>query len=170
MSDTEAIGVYIFYNLVYAVFSYPLGRLGDRIGLKRIFTSGLVAFAMVYFGMAFCNDVYLFFILFLAYGIYTAATDGISKAWISNITDRKDTATAIGTYTAFQSICTLIASSAAGFIWFRFGATALFVTVGVTTLFIISYFIIVVNNTDGAPKQAREKASRKVPRQGAPVF
>ena len=61
---------------------------------------------------------------FFLYGMYAAATDGISKAWISNISDRKYTATAIGTYTGFQSVCTLIASSLAGFIWYRLGAVA----------------------------------------------
>ncbi len=39
-----------------------------------------------------------FFGLFLIYGVYAAATEGIAKAWISNVSDSKDTATAIGTY------------------------------------------------------------------------
>ncbi|MFI5196829.1 MAG: MFS transporter, partial [Chitinophagales bacterium] len=133
-NDTDIIGVYIFYNLVYAVFSYPLGKLGDRIGLKNVFLTGLAVFAVVYFGMAFNNNLYLFFALFFLYGIYAAATDGISKAWISNISDRKDTATAIGTYTGFQSVCTLIASSLAGLVWYEFGSMAVFTTTAAITV------------------------------------
>jgi MFS family permease len=144
LSDTAAIGVYIFYNLVYALFSYQLGKLGDKIGLKKVFVSGLVVFAIVYFGMGFADNLYLFFTLFFIYGIYTAATEGVSKAWISNTADKKDTATAIGTYTAFQSICTLAASSIAGLIWFQFGAKALFITTGIATLAIVAYFVAVV--------------------------
>ncbi|MFM2369490.1 MAG: hypothetical protein RL619_1796, partial [Bacteroidota bacterium] len=64
----------------------------------------------------------------------------ISKAWISNISDKKDTATAIGTYSGFQSICTLIASSLAGLIWYQFGANATFITSAVVTLLVIIYF------------------------------
>jgi MFS family permease len=143
-SDAAAIGIYIFYNIVYALFSYPLGKLADTLGLKKIFLLGLVMFAITYFGMAFNNNLYLFFALFILYGVYAAATDGVSKAWISNVTDKKDTATAIGTYTGFQSICSLVASSFAGFLWYEFGAMALFIASGVITVIVIGYFAVVV--------------------------
>ncbi|HUM88928.1 MAG TPA: MFS transporter, partial [Prolixibacteraceae bacterium] len=119
LSDSLVIGVYIFYNLVYALFGFPLGMLADKIGLKKIFIGGLVLFSIVYFGMAFNTGVYFFFAMFFLYGIFSAATEGISKAWISNIADKKDTATAIGTYTGLQSICTMLASSLTGLLWFR---------------------------------------------------
>jgi predicted MFS family arabinose efflux permease len=78
--------------------------------------------------------------LFFIYGVYAAATEGISKAWISTISDRKDTATAIGTYSGFQSICTMLASTLAGVIWYQFGANATFMVTGIATLGIIVYF------------------------------
>jgi MFS family permease len=105
LDDTMVIGVYIFYNLIYALASFPMGILADSVGVKAIFIIGLALFAIVYFGMAVNTNLYLFFVLFFIYGIYAAATEGISKAWISNITDKKDTATAIGTFSGFQSIC-----------------------------------------------------------------
>lgn len=37
LDDHQVIGIYIFYNLVYAVFSYPLGVFADKIGLKKCF-------------------------------------------------------------------------------------------------------------------------------------
>ncbi len=117
-SDTMVIGVYIFYNLVYALFAFPVGIIADNIGLKKIFIGGLALFAVVYFGMAFNNRLYLFFIFFFFYGVYASATEGISKAWISNISNKKDTATAIGTYSGLQSICAMIASSLTGVLWY----------------------------------------------------
>ncbi len=141
LSDTWVIGVYIFYNLVYALFAFPIGILADKIGLKKILISGLMIFAIVYFGMSLNTNIYMFFALFFLYGIYAAATEGISKAWISNITDRKDTATAIGTYSGFQSICTMLASSIAGLIWFKFGASATFIVTATMTILSIIYFI-----------------------------
>ena len=62
----------------------------------------------------------MIFLLFFVYGIYAAATEGITKAWITNIAHRKNTATAIGFYTSCESICTLVASIVAGLIWSRF--------------------------------------------------
>ena len=91
LDDTMVIGIYIFYNLVYALFAFPVGILADNVGLKTIFMIGLALFAAVYFGMASNTNLYVFGVLFFLYGIYASATEGISKAWISNITDKKDT-------------------------------------------------------------------------------
>jgi len=148
LSDISIIGVYIFYNLVYALFAFPMGIIADKIGLKKMFVSGLFIFAIVYFGMSAISGIYAFAGLFLLYGIYAAATEGISKAWISNITDKKDTATAIGTYSGFQSICTMLASSVAGLTWYQFGANATFIITGTATLIIILYFLISVKFKD----------------------
>lgn len=141
LSDTMVIGIYIFYNLIYALASFPIGILADKVGLKRIFIIGLALFATVYFGMAVNTNLNVFFGLFFLYGIYAAATEGITKAWISNITDKKDTATAIGTYSGFQSICTMLASSLTGFIWYQFGSTAAFIATATVTLFVLIYFL-----------------------------
>lgn len=121
IDDLTLIGWYIAYNLMYALTSYPLGILADRIGLKRIMLLGLLVFAAVYMGMAATDDAFLMAALFLLYGVYAAATDGISKAWISNLVAGSDKATALGSYAGFQSIAALLASSAAGLLWLLFG-------------------------------------------------
>ena len=138
-NDATVIGVYIFYNIIYAIFAYPLGALADKIGMKKIFILGLVLFSIVYVGMAYAENKMVFIALFFLYGVYAAATEGIAKAWITNICKKENTATAIGTYTAFQSIATLIASSLAGVIWFSFGASATFLLSGIVALMITFY-------------------------------
>lgn len=143
LNDTMVIGVYIFYNLIYALFAFPIGILADQVGLKTIFIIGLTLFAIVYFGMSVNTNLYFFFGLFFLYGVYASATEGISKAWISNISDRKDTATAIGTFTALQSICTMIASSLTGLIWFWLGAKIAFIMTACGTLFVMVYFLTI---------------------------
>jgi MFS family permease len=142
--DTMIIAIYIFYNMVYALFAFPVGIVADKLGLKKIFILGLFLFSIVYFGMSVNENIYIYFALFFLYGLYAAATEGISKAWISNITDKKDIATAIGTYSGFQSICALLASLLAGLIWFKFGAFATFFITGIVTVLIVLYFSFVV--------------------------
>ena len=139
LNDVSCIGIYIFYNLVYALCSYPLGMMADKAGLKRIFLLGLVLFAMVYAGFAFNNSMFIFVLMFAVYGVYAAATEGISKAWISNLVPKNETASAIGTYSGLQSICSLIASSLAGIIWYKFGATAMFISSSIITLIAVGY-------------------------------
>jgi MFS family permease len=144
LDDTQVIGLYIFYNLIYALSSFPIGILADKIGLKKIFICGLFIFAIVYLGMGITNNLYVMYFLFFLYGIYAAATEGVSKAWISNITEKKDTATAIGTYAGFQSICTMLASSFAGLIWYKFAASTTFIISAVATFLVVLYFIFSV--------------------------
>jgi MFS family permease len=154
LEDSIVIGIYIFYNLIFALFAFPMGILADKVGLKTIFVFGLALFATVYFGMSVNKNFYFFFVLFFLYGIYASATEGISKAWISNIVDRKDTATAVGTYSGFQSICTMFASSLTGLIWFKFGAEFAFIITASMTILVIIYFLVIpkpevpVNNSE----------------------
>ncbi|WP_421797892.1 MFS transporter [Haliscomenobacter sp.] len=144
LNDTWIIGLYIFYNLIYALAAFPLGILADKIGLKKMFSIGLLLFAIVYLGMATTCNAYALAACFLLYGLYAAATEGVSKAWISNISAKGDTATAIGIYSAFQSICTMLASSLAGLIWWQFGAAATLALSGAMALVIAGYFILAI--------------------------
>jgi MFS family permease len=144
LNDIATIGVYIFYNIVYALAAFPLGILADKIGLKKIFVSGLFLFAIVYAGMGISGNLYFYGFLFLLYGLYAAATEGISKAWISNITDKSETATAIGTYTGFQSICTMLASFMTGWIWYKFGSSYAFGITASIAFLVIIYLVIYI--------------------------
>ncbi|QQX76628.1 MULTISPECIES: MFS transporter [Aequorivita] len=141
LDDTWVIGIYIFYNLIYALTAYPLGSFADKIGLKKMFLFGLIIFSLVYFGMGLTTNLYTIIALFFGYGIYAAATEGISKAWITNICKDENTATAVGTYTAFQSILAMAASVMAGLLWFYFGANVTFFITAIATIFVVFYFL-----------------------------
>lgn len=145
LDDVSIISIYIFYNLVYAVTALPLGILADRIGLKAMLTLGLSAYATLYFGMALMSGSTPFFFFFFAYGIYSAATEGISKAWISNTCEQEDLGTALGTFLGFQSISLMIASILTGILWSLIGANATFLIVGSITTLLIFYFLTLKN-------------------------
>lgn len=142
--EHEIVGIYIFYNLVYALFSFPLGILADKVGLKTLMILGLSIFAIVYLGMAGATSRYVVIAMFFLYGIYAAATEGVSKAWISNVVAKEDTATAIGSFAGFQSICALAASSLTGLIWYSFGVQAAFYCTAFVTILVTLYFLIFV--------------------------
>lgn len=147
LDDTWVIGIYIFYNLIFALTAYPLGSFADKIGLKKMFIFGLIIFSMVYFGMGLTNNLYIIITLFFGYGIYAAATESISKAWITNIAEGKNTATAVGAYSAIKSVVSMLASFMAGLLWFYFGAKVTFLTSAIATLFVILYFILKISAT-----------------------
>ena len=140
LSDTAVIAVYIFYNLIFALAAFPLGKIADKIGMRNIFLMGLLFFCITYTGFALTSSIPVFIGLFFCYGIYAAATDGISKAWISNLVPRTETASAIGLFTGVQSIAALIASSLAGFLWLKTGPA--FVFLSAATIALIAFFWI----------------------------
>jgi len=146
-SDTITIGAYIFYNLIYAAASYPMGVLADKLGFKKIILLGFLLFAIVYGGFAFNPSIGLIFILFSIYGIYAAATEGVIKAWITNLAHKENTATAIGFYTSCESICALFASIIAGALWTNFGSTSTFITTAAISLLVFIYFFLRIRNS-----------------------
>ncbi|GAB4116195.1 MAG: MFS transporter [Sandaracinaceae bacterium] len=144
LDDAGTIGAYVFYNLVYALASFPLGALADRVGLKPVLLGGLALFALVYLGMARASEPWMVGVLFFLYGVYAASTEGIAKAWVSNVVPASETASAIGTFAGFQSLCALGASSLAGALWHGFGATVTFVVTAVATLVVLAYVAVLV--------------------------
>jgi MFS family permease len=151
LDDAGTIGAYVFYNLVYALVSFPLGALADRVGLKPVLLGGLALFALVYLGMAWASEPWMIGVLFFLYGVYAASTEGIAKAWVSNVVPRAETASAIGTFAGFQSLCALGASSLAGALWYGFGATVTFAVTGAVALLVLAHVAVLVPAPPRAP-------------------
>jgi len=125
-NENQAIMVYIFFNLVYALSSFPLGRLADLFDMKKVFLAGLLLYTATYTGMALSDSTTVFYAIFGMYGIYMAATEGISKAWITNLVGKEEAGTAVGLYVSLQSISLMVASTVAGLIWNNCGASPAF--------------------------------------------
>jgi MFS family permease len=143
LSDTTVIGFYILYNVAYALLSYPVGILADKIGLKVMLVVGLTVFVTVYGSIGFVQSVIIIGGIFLLYALYAAATEGVTKALITNISGKKDTATAIGFYNGFASIFALISSTFAGFIWYAFSPRVMFLVSAMGVFCVVVFFVVV---------------------------
>ena len=135
-SDTLAIFGYVFYNLIYAGASYPFGKLSDRFGKNLIFGIGLLIFSLIYFGFALSTEMVFIWILFALYGIYSASTEGISKAWISDLVPDEMRGSAIGLITMLSSFSIMLGSFTAGVLWDSFGSTIPFLLSAVVSLIV----------------------------------
>ncbi len=142
-SSTQAILGYIFYNIIYASSSYPLGRFSDRFGKKNIFILGLLIFSLVYFGFALTNHEIIIWILFAFYGIYAAATEGVAKAWVSDLIPDQSRGTAIGLLSMLSSIAIMAGSFMTGILWDQFGAQVPFyLSAGVSLVVVILFYLL----------------------------
>ena len=122
--------VYLITNLVSVVAAIPAGSLSDRIGKEKLLIAGFLIYTVVYLFFGMNVDKIALFILFALYGLYSAATDGVQKAFVADMTDRNKKGTALGIYNALLGITLLPASIIAGVLYdrvnssvpFRFGA------------------------------------------------
>ncbi len=131
-TQTGVILVYVLYNLTYAAGSLPLGSLSDRVGQFPVVTGGFVVFAVVYAGLAAAKSMALVAVLFAAYGLYIAATEGTTKALISRTAPDAERASAMGFFDTSIGMASFAASAVGGLLWslvgpwatFAFGAVA----------------------------------------------
>ena len=125
-TDQNVVLLYFIYNIVAGLLSIPLGKLSDRIGRKKLLVSGYLIFAIVYLGFAFITSQAMMVGMFVLYGLYTAMTAGVERAFISEISPKTLKGTMLGLQSTIVGIALLPASVIAGFLWTGIGAFAPF--------------------------------------------
>jgi MFS family permease len=119
---------YVGYNLVYALASFPAGVLADRLPRSAVFGFGLVFFAVGYIGLGLTRNHLAAWLLIGAYGLFTACTDGVGKAWISSLVGSDRQASAQGVFQGASGLAVLVAGLWAGFLWGADGRLPLLVS------------------------------------------
>jgi MFS family permease len=128
------IGAYCLYNFAYAVLSYPLGALSDRVAPNRIYAVGLACFAVAYFGLGLATRSFWVWPLLVVYGGFAGATDGVGKAWISRLTPKALQGRAQGTFQGVTGGAILFAGVWAGLAWHGNGRVPLLISGAVAAL------------------------------------
>jgi len=141
---TTILLLYLFYNLTYGVLSFPIGRLSDKIGRKKILVIGYLIYGLVYLGFAVIGKPSCLWLLFGIYGFYSAFTEGIEKAYVSDIAPAELRGTLIGLHATLVGVGLLPASLIAGGLWQAFGAPVPFYFGGVLgVLAAIGLFLVI---------------------------
>lgn len=113
--------LWLTFNLSYFLWSYPAGVISDRIGRVRTIFFGLLIFAIVYGSLAFNQNPFLVWILFIIYGLYYGFTEGNLRAYVADVISTDVRATAFGIYHTVVGITLLPANLLMGFLWQKFG-------------------------------------------------
>jgi MFS family permease len=127
LSDIDVVLLYVLYNIMYSVVSYPFGAIADKIGREKVIIMGMGVFIFATIGFIFLSPPLLnVVLLFAILGVYIGIFDGSQKAYISEIANPSLKATALGTVATLTGIITLPSSLVAGILWDRFGSVATF--------------------------------------------
>jgi MFS family permease len=118
--------VYFAFNLVYALLATPLGSLSDRWGRLPVLAGGYAAFTLVYFGWTQAHTTWNIWALFLLYGAYYAATDGVARAFVADLVPSVRRGTALGWFSGLTGAAALPANLIGAWLWGQFGPGATF--------------------------------------------
>ena len=113
----QIMGMLLSFNLIYALLAGPLGALSDKIGRRKLILAGWIAYGLVYLGFALSQTGWQIWALYGFYGVYYAATDGVTKAFIADLVPNERRGTAYGLYNATIGLMALPASVIAGLLW-----------------------------------------------------
>jgi len=142
LSVTMVILVYVLYNFVYAIFSIPAGIISDKIGPKKLLLAGFLLFALIYLFFGLITKSLFLWLLFPFYGIYMALTEGVSKAYISNLVPQEKIGTAFGIYQTTIGLCAFFASWIAGMLWSYVGISSPFIFGSMMAILAALLFIV----------------------------
>ena len=123
--------LWMIFNLVKALLTYPLGSLSDKIGRRRIILTGWVIYAVVYFCFAYARETWQAWALFAAYGLFYAFTEGSERAFLADTADPSDRGQAFGWYYFIVGMGSLPASLLFGALWQIGGSRLAFTVSGV---------------------------------------
>ncbi len=155
-SVVDVILAYVGYNLVYALASFPAGLLADRIGRIPVFGIGLAFFAIGYTGLGLTTDRGAAWLLIGVYGLFTACTDGVGKAWISSLVGPDLQASAQGIYGGGSGFAILFAGVWAGLAWGADGTLPLLVSGVAGAGFAVAMLVVGYRGKGGTPTPAIE--------------
>jgi MFS family permease len=139
--------MYLVMNLVSVLAAIPVGSLSDRVGKERILIIGFLIYALVYFGFGKASDNIMIICLFAFYGLYSAATDSIQKAFVSDNVDSNKKGTGLGIYNALLGITLLPASIIAGLLYDKVNSSVPFYFGSATA--ILSFILMIIFSITG---------------------
>ena len=108
---------YALYNASYASLSYPAGVLSDRVPRRGVFAAGVAIFAVAYLGLGLVDKAGWVWLLLPVYGGYTAFTDGVARAWISDLVPKDRLGWGLGLYQGLAGGAAVVAGVWAGLAW-----------------------------------------------------
>jgi MFS family permease len=132
LSAPDLAFLFAAFNLVYALLAVPVGVLSDRVGRRPLLFAAWAVYVMVYTGFAFVNSAWGLITLFLGYGLFYAAGDGVIKAWIAGLVPVERRGQAFGLNAAASGLLLLPASIIAGALWDTSGPRSAFLFGAIT--------------------------------------
>ncbi len=113
-----ALLLYVSHNVLYALMSYPVGALSDRIGKRGLLAIGYLISAAMSIGFILAIPKFWYLaILFGLGGVYVAAQDALEGAIAAEILPEDVRGTGYGVLATINGFGDFLSSIVVGFLW-----------------------------------------------------
>ena len=122
-------------SLVTAVFCTPFSALSDKYGRLKFLAFGWIAYILFYLFMAQANSLnFAIWILFGFYGLFKAATEGVERAYVADLTKVNQRGTAFGWFNLVTGFMLFPASFVFGFLYESYGVQIAFLFSAISSI------------------------------------
>jgi len=144
--------LYLIFTVFAAVFSYPFGRLADKIGRKIVLLISYAFWGALCLIIIFMQSYWLIVCTFILYGLHRAALEPVQKTLVAELAPPLYRASSLGGFQMVIGLCAFPASLLAGVLWESFGVeTPFYLSFGLT---ILSSFLLLVCMKEKRPLQS----------------
>jgi MFS family permease len=112
--------LWAFHHVVKSAASTAGGSLSDRGGRRKAIVAGWAVYALVYAGFSQARTATHVLLLFAAYGLFHALTEGPERALVADLAGPGGRGRAFGLYHAVTGAALLPASLLTGYLWQAF--------------------------------------------------
>jgi MFS family permease len=135
--------LWVVLHFVKMTTSVPGGVWSDRVGRRKVIVTGWLIYAFIYLAFGFSSRIFHIWILFALYGIYFGLTEGVEKAFVSDLVVKEFQGTAFGFYHLAVGLAAFPSSVIFGFIWQKLGSEIAFIygasLAGLASILLLSF-------------------------------
>jgi MFS family permease len=109
--------LYLVFTVFAALFSYPFGRLADRVGRKNVLFISYGFWMGICLVFIFLQTYWAILFTFILYGLHRAAIEPVQRTLVSEIAPVQYRASSLGAFQLVIGLFALPASLTAGLLW-----------------------------------------------------
>ncbi len=118
--------LYLIFTATASLFSFPFGKLSDKVGRKSVLMLSYIFWIAVCLILISRPDRLMIILVFLLYGAHKGALEPVQRSFVCELAPLKFRASCLGGFQMITGLCALPASFLAGILWTTLGMFAPF--------------------------------------------